>query len=86
MAAQKKPPKLRVVDPDKAVPVEVLAESIRTIAEGTRRLLDGPLKRSTIQLLIQHAAPRDGRGGLIGIREVERVLEGIENLKRKHCK
>lgn len=80
------PKKLKVVDPENAVPVEILAESIKQISEGTTKLLNGPLKRNAVVILIQHATARDSRGRLIGVREIEAVLDGMESLRKKCVK
>lgn len=77
---------------DEQVTVEILAESIKAIAEGIDKLLKGPLKRSALVLLIRNAAPKvKGKNQyspktLISASDVEAVLEGIQNLKKEFLK
>jgi hypothetical protein len=76
-------------DEAKPVPVEVLAASIKAIAEGTRKLLDGPLNEKALLLLIQHAAPAVGgrySNSKVGITEIKAVLEGMASLETAYLK
>lgn len=58
------------------VPIEVLAESIKAIAEGVKRLRAGPVNEKTLRLLIQHSAP-----GNISVTTIGQVLDGLEYLE-----
>lgn len=71
------------------MPVEIMAESIRGISEGIRKLRAGPLNEKTLLLLIQHAAPNVGgkyKNGIISQKDIAAVLEGIESLERIYLK
>lgn len=67
------------------VPVEVLATSIKSISQGTKKLLAGPLNHSALVLLIQHAAPTV-RGRKVSVVDVKAVLEGMESLEKAFLK
>lgn len=72
-------------DETKPVPVEVLAESIKRMAEGVRKLRAGPLNDHALVLLIQHAAPTvDFRQ--LNRKEIKSVLDGIDNLERTYLR
>lgn len=76
-------------DPAKAVPVEVLAESIVAISAGIRKLLAGPLNEKALHLLIQNAAPAINSGypqRRVSIGEIRAVLQGIEGLEKTYIK
>lgn len=75
-------------DEQKPVAVEVLAESIKTIAEGVRKLRTGPLNEKALVLLIQHAAPSFGNypPKKVSVSEIRAVLEGMESLERVYLK
>lgn len=60
-------------DETKPVPVEVLAESIRHISEGVRKLRAGPLNDKALLLLIHHSTG-------VAQRDIKAVLDGIESL------
>lgn len=73
------------------VPVEVLAESIKAISAGVKRLRNGKLKDDALFLLIQHAAPTVPKGhGRAStkptIREIKAVLAGMESLEAAYLK
>lgn len=75
-----KKPKEKMINVDlEDIPVKVLASSIRDIAEGMRKLLNGPLKEETIVLLIhEHTkAPRP---------IIRMVLNSIPQLSKKYLK
>lgn len=76
--------------PEDSVPVEVIAQSIKAIAEGVEKLRKGPLNERAIILLIQHACPsvKVGRysGTPISARTVKAVLDGMEQLKREYLR
>lgn len=64
-------------DPAQAVPTEVLAQSIVTIAEGVRKLRRGSLTDSALFLLVQAAAPGRRR---MSLEDIRTVFAGIDNL------
>lgn len=70
-------------DPAKPVPVEVLAKDIRAIAQGFRALRKGPLRDSTLAMLINSAIPARDRPGTAAVHA---VFDGIENLEATHLK
>jgi uncharacterized phage protein gp47/JayE len=65
---------------------EDIAEEIKTISEGVKRLLNGKLNRKAIIFLIQHAAPGMKYGHQITVSQINAVLEGIESLGDKYLK
>lgn len=67
------------IDPEKEVPVEVLAKEIERISKGIAVLRTGRLNDKALLLLIQHAAPTIG-GKRLGTKEIKAVLEGVEDL------
>ena len=80
---------VRVVQKDdaKPMPVEIIAESIKAISEGIKKLRNSPLNDKALMLLIQHAAPYAGRyNQKIGLTEIRAVLEGIESLEATYLK
>lgn len=81
---------IKVIQKDEAkpMPVEIIAESIKAISDGIRRLRGGPLNDKALMLLIQHAAPSIGRysQNKIGITEIRAVIEGIESLEATYLK
>lgn len=71
------------------VPVEVLAESIKAIADGVKKLRAGPLNDRALFLLIQKASPMVGKGynrKPITEKEVRAVIEGMESLESTYLK
>jgi hypothetical protein len=92
MAKKNKSEKAEVIvkqNPDKPVPVEVLAESIKAISRGIEKLLAGPLKDETLYLLIAKAAPNVGGkygNGPMSTRQVRAVIQGIKSLEREYLK
>lgn len=78
-------PALKVVqDAEEAVPTEILATSIRAIAEGVRRLRSGSLTDRALFLLIQDASPNVGARKYRppSIKEIRAVFDGIDSLDR----
>lgn len=75
-------------DEERPVPIEVLAESIKAISDGVKKLRAGPLNERALVLLIQHAAPNIGKWGTnrIGMTEIKAVLEGMESLETAYLK
>ena len=70
-------------NPEAEVPTEVLAESIKAISEGMRRLRSGRLNDRALFLLIQDAAPNTGgkyRSAPLSIKQIRAVIEGIDQL------
>ena len=83
-----KKPNLKVIETDQ-VPLEILADSIKSISIGMKKLLDSPLKLNALHLLIQHASS----GYRVGystrkptITEIKAVIEGINNLEKAYLK
>lgn len=68
-------------DKDRQVPVEVLAESIKAIAEGVRKLRAGSLNDRALFLLIQNAAP-----GALSIKDIKAVFTGIDSLEGEYLR
>lgn len=71
------------------ITVEVMAQSIKAISEGVKKLKSTRLNDKALYLLIQHAAPNvGGRFGdaKIGMTEIKGVIEGIENLEATFLK
>lgn len=70
------------------MPVEVLAESISSIAQGVKKLLAGPLNERALVLLIQNACPQVGKypPHAITQKEVKAVLEGLQSLEKEYLK
>ena len=77
-------------DAEKPMPVEILAEAIKAISDGIKKLRSGRLNERALILLIQHAAPtvRTGRytRTTITAKTVKTVLEGIGNLESEYLK
>ena len=72
-------------DPEKPVPIEVLAESIKTIAQGVRKLRAGPLNDRCLFLLVQHAAPKVDYK-TISARDIKAVFDGIDSLENEYLR
>lgn len=73
----------------KPVPVEVLAESVRAISDGVKKLRASNLNDKALVLLIQHASPAVIYGykrNPITAQQVRAVLEGMESLEREYLK
>lgn len=72
-----------IQDEENPMPVEILAEHIKAISEGVKKLMAGPLNEKAIVLLIQHAIP-----GTAGVRvtDIRAVLNALENLERVYLK
>lgn len=76
-------------DEQKPIPVEVLADSIKAISDGIKKLRAGPLTDKALVLLIQHAATKLRRGHSIvnvGAVDIRAVLDGMESLERVYLK
>jgi hypothetical protein len=63
--------------PEKEVPVEILATAIVDLDAAAKRLLNGPLKRRAVILLI-HDICR------VPLGDIERVLDAAADLKRRY--
>jgi len=83
-------PKLIVTqDENKPMPIEVMAESIRSISEGIKKLRHGPLNERALLLLIQHSAAMVGAPltrNRVGQSTIKAVLDGIEDLESTYLK
>lgn len=75
-------------DPEKEVPMEVLADAVVAITEGVKKLLSSRVTDRTLYMLIADAAPQYGKypKSSVGVREVKAVLEGITQLEARHLK
>ena len=72
-------------DTEKPVPVEVLAESIKAISQGVRKLREGPLNDRALFLLIQHAAPKLNYQAP-SVAVIRSVLDGIDALEVEYLR
>lgn len=74
-----------VQDPEKPVPTDILAESIRTISDGVRKLRAGPLNERCLVLLIQESVcgHKTGRKSL-SRSDIKAVLDAAESLKKTY--
>lgn len=54
-----------------------IAEAIKSIASGVRKLLDGQLNERAIVLLIYDACPPDSKGKKLGKTMINNVLDTI---------
>lgn len=70
----------------KEIPVEILATSIRDIAQGIRALRKSPLNDKALVLLIQHAIPTRGGGRPVSQKEIKAVFEAIDKLETTYLK
>jgi hypothetical protein len=75
-------------DEQKPVPVEVLAASIREIAQGVKKLREGPLNDKALVLLIQHNTRGCGSygSGKASTNDIRAVLESMETLEAAYLK
>ena len=74
-------------DEQNPVPVEVLATSIKAIAEGVRKLRAGPLNEKALVLLISHACPMlHNPYRRPNAKEVRAVIEGMDSLGAVYLK
>jgi hypothetical protein len=67
------------------VSVDIMAESIKAISDGVKKLRSTRLNDKALYLLIQHAAPTINHSK-IGMTEIRAVIEGIESLERTYLK
>lgn len=77
---KRKVPNLKVTqDPEKPVAPEVIATSIRDIAEGTRRLMASELNERAVLILLAHSS---------GIRQsdIQRVLNAMQALDKTYLR
>lgn len=71
---------LKVIqDPDKEVPAEILAVSIKRIGDSMRILDNAGLSDRAILLLVSHAANENQS-------TTKRVLDGLRNLEKLYLK
>ena len=81
--------KIKVIDGEEPMPVEVLADSIKAISEGIKKLRTSRLNDKALILLIRHATPGVGsryNPKRVGATEIRAVLEGIESLETTYLK
>ncbi len=68
--------------PGKAVvATEVIAQSIKEIADGMRKLRAGQMNERALLLLIQHSTP-----SRIGVSAILEVLNALDSLDRSYLK
>jgi len=65
-------PKLKVSEPEFD-----LAEHIRRVSDGVRRLLASGLKKNAVIVLLAHDTG-------VGMRNIEKVIDGIAELAKKY--
>ena len=58
---------------------EVLAETIIALSDGVNKLLKQKLKRTAIEVLLQHDTK-------LPKRDIQKVLNAIEQLKVRYCR
>lgn len=75
----KKKSEIKVIQSDQIVPVEVLAESIKTISDGIKKLRAGRLNDKAITFLVHKSSG-------VATETVRRVIQGMENLERDFLK
>lgn len=76
-------------NPEKEVPVEVIADAIVGISAGIKKLRAGRLTDKALFLLVQNAAPNVGgkyNSSPISMREIRAVFEGIDQLEATYLK
>ena len=79
--------KVKVIqNEDKPMPVEILAESIKAISDGVKKMRSGPLSDNAIYLLVHHASPSSGYSGKPTLKQVRSVIEGMESLEKTYLK
>lgn len=79
--------KVKVIqNEEKPMPVEVIAESIKSISDGVKKMRSGPLSDNAIYLLIHHASPSVGYSGKPSMKQVRSVIEGMESLEKTYLK
>lgn len=71
--------------PDNVVPTEVLADCIKQISDGMKKLRTGRLTDRALLLLIQNAAPTVGNKP-ISMKTIAAVIHGIEGLEAAYLK
>jgi len=68
--------------PNKAViPTEIIAQSIKEIADGMRKLRSGQMNERALLLLIQHSTP-----SRIGVSAIQEVLNALSDLEKSYLK
>lgn len=79
--------KINVKMEEQETTIDILADSIKSISDGMKKLRSGRLNQKALVLLIQHASPAPNRDGKrIGSLEIKSVLEGIESLEKTYLK
>lgn len=68
-----------VKQPEKPIPTEVLADSIKAIAEGMRKMNASSLSRRGLLVLL-----KDYSG--VSMNEIDRVLDCLSQLDKRYCK
>lgn len=80
-----------IQDEENVVTVEVLADAIKSISDGIKKLRGGRLNDEALIMLIQHATPsvrRPGRYGKAKLspKAIKAVLNGMESLEQQYLK
>lgn len=70
-----------VQDPGDEVPREVLAKAVVEVADAAKRLLNGPLTKRAVIVLVQDACK-----GQVSRAVVEVVLDAASDLKRLYVR
>lgn len=73
-------------NPEKEVPTEVLAESIKAISDGMKKIRNGLLNDKAILVLLQHNIPTDANGKRMSLSDIKDVLNGLESLSATYLK
>jgi hypothetical protein len=80
MATDKPTRRVKVTEPE-VVEVEVLATAIVQISDSVRKLIDGPLTRRAIAVLI-----RDATTPPVPLSTIDLVLDTAADLKKRYVK
>jgi len=67
--------------PEESVSGEILSQAIVDVASAGKKLLDGPLTKRAIIVLLQDAIPHN-----ISLYQIESVLEAAANLEKTFVK
>jgi hypothetical protein len=67
--------RIKVIQSDPEVPLEILAEAVLDVAKAAKAIMNGPLTRRAVILLIH-----DKCAGRVSKTAIEAVLDGAEGL------
>lgn len=85
-SAKKDPPIVVRKSLEGGAEVTIIADQIKAIDEGVKKLLAGPISQKGLIALIAHAAPTYDGGRAVSMRDIRLVLEGLQNLKKVYLK